>query len=1156
MELLETSNLLNQLEQQILVLNPEYRIRYQNIAAQQHLNGELREAEAPCFHRFYLRDTPCELCPVQRLLLEHQAVRGNFYCMGALHQVWAQQVNWEGSNQILLQLQVPSEPERAPYPQLENREPYRFLSEDLVYAATVHERIERTDAPVPEYRFTFVNRAFESLTGLHQSDILNRPLHEVMPDIAEAWMANFQAVSDSENQRSFQLPLPHSDRVAEFTVYMLPSQAFITRIHDMTQQAKSVQILQESEERYRKLVEASTNLVLLFNSTGYVFANPAALKALGYPHFESISEHNPIELFHPDEMEQVRPKLESCQRGETNEPMDVHLHRSDGSYLLTESVFLPIQYQQEYSTLVLGHDITERRHSEGMMAEADAIIRKIQEGVSGVVGEDFFPVMVEKLAVILKADYTYVGELSAANKQWVSTLSFFSKGHIAPNFQYGLKDTPCEEVFNRPFQAIERGASERYPNDVFLKERNIEGYIGVALKNSRGEPVGLIVALFQEPVQNLQQASMVLDIFSARTGAEIVRMRAERDLEEAHEKFRSIAENLPDIILRIDRDMRGMYVNAKVEEYTGIPPGNFMGTHLLDLDLKESFLQNRLEDLNRVLASREMSQTLVSVNTLKGYRTLEWRMIPEFSVDGEVESILNLIRDLTEIRRTEMELNQLFNLSADLICITDIGGNFIRVNPAWEQQLGHAEQDLLGHSMYELIHPEDVEPTRQSIVAKLRSNEILFNYENRYLCKDGTHRWLSWVVQPYSDMDKMFCIARDVTENKKNFRELIMAKEKAEEGDRLKTAFLANMSHEIRTPMNAIIGFSTLLKREDLSLAKRLHYTNIIESRSKDLLSIIHDLLDISKIESEQIQIIREDFSINDFLEELREDYHQKLSAMDDYSIQLQLRKPKGLPRERIINDRVRVKQVMINLLDNAIKFTKKGQVTFGAVPQSDKLLFFVSDTGIGIKKSKQKAIFERFRQVENSLTRQYGGNGLGLSISKALVELMGGTIWVDSEEGTGSSFYFTLPALFKEEPFGQTVKKMSKVGENLRMNGMKVLVADADKMSRNFLRVLFDQLGAEVCFAHSGKRTLELLEENHHFALLLFDIHLPDIKGYDLLCQIRSRNKQLPVIAQSSMYTSENTSRCTELGCTEHLSKPILIDDLLASVQRLLFPT
>jgi PAS domain S-box-containing protein len=305
---------------------------------------------------------------------------------------------------------------------------------------------------------------------------------------------------------------------------------------------------------------------------------------------------------------------------------------------------------------------------------------------------------------------------------------------------------------------------------------------------------------------------------------------------------------------------------------------------------------------------------------------------------------------------------------------------------------------------------------RENISSKLKENSMHRNFEVNMRKRDGMEIWVSLNVRMVRDSDgnELYYegFVQDVTERRKYEDELIaskvkaeVAKEKAEESDRLKTAFLQNMSHEIRTPMNAIMGFSDLLVNNFDNKAKLAQFTGIIKQRCNDLLAIITDILDIAYIESGQLTIKTEFFRIEDLFNDLREIFQKNAGENIVFKISLST----GVSNMIIGTDKGKLKQILINLLNNAFKFTKKGEIEGGCFMSDDKLVFYVSDTGIGIPQDKHEKIFERFYQIEPESTRLYGGNGLGLSIVKGLIDILEGKIWLESSPGKGSRFYFMI---------------------------------------------------------------------------------------------------------------------------------------------------
>jgi len=376
--------------------------------------------------------------------------------------------------------------------------------------------------------------------------------------------------------------------------------------------------------------------------------------------------------------------------------------------------------------------------------------------------------------------------------------------------------------------------------------------------------------------------------------------------------------------------------------------------------------------------------------------------------------------------------------------------------------------------------------------------------------------------------------------------ELEEAKEKAEESDRLKSAFLANMSHEIRTPMNGIVGFSEMFIREDIDKEKRNFYAKVVMDSSKQLLNIVNDILDISMIESNTIKLVKEEFVLNDLMNEIFAFYNPKFNTTD-----IKLYIGKGLKDEKSIikTDRQRLRQVISNLMNNAIKFTNLGHIKLNYSLQNDHILFCVEDTGIGIAKNEQAKIFERFQQVDMESTRLYGGTGLGLSISKKLVELLGGKIWVESEKGQGSRFLFTIPytADIKKKPItkSQPISKEDKT--------FTILVAEDEELNYLFIEETLSELDVKLIAAKNGKETVDIFKENPKIDLILMDIKMPIMDGYEATKQIKKLNPDIPIIAQTAYAMASDKAKAIKAGCDEYLAKPINSDELIETIHKYL---
>ena len=384
-------------------------------------------------------------------------------------------------------------------------------------------------------------------------------------------------------------------------------------------------------------------------------------------------------------------------------------------------------------------------------------------------------------------------------------------------------------------------------------------------------------------------------------------------------------------------------------------------------------------------------------------------------------------------------------------------------------------------------------------------------------------------------------------EKEKRELELVNAKEKAEESDWLKTAFLANMSHEIRTPMNGILGFSELLKTPNLSGEEQQDYIRIIEKSGHRMLNTINDIISISKIESGLMEVNMKEANINEQIDFV---YSFFKPEVEGKGMNLIIKKPLIGKEAFIQSDSEKIYGILTNLVKNAIKFTKEGTIELGYVlktgRQSAELEFYVKDTGIGIPKDRQLAIFDRFVQADISGKMAYQGAGLGLSISKAYVELLGGKIWVESEEGKGTILYFTLPY--------RTVHEEEIVPEikiNHEVSGLKILIAEDDEMSAMFLSIIVKGYSEKVFRARTGNEAIDICRDNPDIGLILMDIKMPELNGDEVTREIRKFNKDVIIIAQTGLVLSTDKEGLIKSGCNDYISKPINKDELLTLIQK-----
>jgi CheY-like chemotaxis protein/nitrogen-specific signal transduction histidine kinase len=383
-------------------------------------------------------------------------------------------------------------------------------------------------------------------------------------------------------------------------------------------------------------------------------------------------------------------------------------------------------------------------------------------------------------------------------------------------------------------------------------------------------------------------------------------------------------------------------------------------------------------------------------------------------------------------------------------------------------------------------------------------------------------------------------------------KELLVAREKAEESDRLKSSFLANMSHEIRTPMNAIIGFSELLQEEDIPFETRQQFFTHIRNSGNSLLNLINDIIDFSKIESGKLKISCTYYSLNQLFDELYHTFAKIKISKGKEHIELIFSKGLNETESVIYTDPLRLKQIITNLVENALKFTEQGSIHVSYQLNENNLIFTVEDTGIGISSDKQKIIFSRFRQADDSHARRYGGTGLGLSISKKLAELLNGDMWVESTPDIGSSFFVKIPYIVDEKNNTAPLIQPQKNGFNKDLTGKKILIVDDYNVNITLIKEMLQSTGVSLSSAENGKAAVEECYSTH-FDLVLLDLQMPELNGYDTLKMIKKDHPKIKIIAQTAYALANEKEQIMHSGFDGYISKPIIKKQLLSLINEMI---
>lgn len=527
----------------------------------------------------------------------------------------------------------------------------------------------------------------------------------------------------------------------------------------------------------------------------------------------------------------------------------------------------------------------------------------------------------------------------------------------------------------------------------------------------------------------------------------------------------------------------------------------------------------------------------------------ELRLIRELEVhqiELEVQNDeLKLAKEKEE--RTKKKYIELYDFAPSGYLSLTKTGEITDLNISAERLLGKERSSLI-KSSFGFFVSSDTRAVYNRFLQKIFKTNLKQTCELKLEIDDNSIKYVL-VNGIISNIDEKCLLALvDISKLKHVERELKKAKEKAEENDRLKSAFLANMSHEIRTPMNGILGFTELLKTLNLSGEDQKKFIAIIEKSGNRMLSIINDIISISKIESQQIKVSVSNTNINEQVE-----YIYNFFRLEAEQKKLLISFKNGLNSNNafIRTDREKIFAVLTNLVKNALKFTPTGTIELGYELKGKFLEFYVKDSGTGITDEQKEFVFERFRQGSESVTRDYEGAGLGLSISKAFVEMLGGKIWLESKIGQGSTFRFTIPYLNGIEEYEplQTIPGE----ENPPDVKLKILVVDDDETSRILLGAMIKYLNGEIFNATSGHEAVKVCRHNPGINFILMDIRMPGMNGYEATRQIREFNKEVIIIAQTAFALNGDNEKAIAAGCNNYISKPINRLELIGLINQCL---
>ena len=868
--------------------------------------------------------------------------------------------------------------------------------------------------------------------------------------------------------------------------------------------------LKQSEERFRLLFQKHSSIMLVLEPDTWriLDANHSAADFYGL----SVEE---LKLMHIDQINIDSPEVQKGNldkfRTSKQNTYIFHHRAAGGSIREVEVVSDNITIQGKDVFFSIINDISDRKQAEQALKESEERFRMLFEGNSAI------------MIIIDPA----TGKIIDANQS-------------AAEF-YGW---PIAVLKQMNINQINTCTPEEITRELNKWESLDQWHFSFPHRRADGSVRD--VEIFAKKIE-IQGKELIYDIIHDITE----RRQQEVALKKSEKQFRSMFEAHSAVKLLIDPDTGNIIdANQSAADYYGWPV--------------DELRNMRIQQINTLTPEEVMSEMDRARSTGKKHFSFRHRKADGTIRDVEVYSnpieidgksyLYSIIHDVNERKLAEAKVQEIKERFEATIEAAQIGtwdwnvqtGEAI-LNNRWFEIVGYTPEELAPvniHTWIDLAHPDDFK--KSMAIAEKHFNGELDHYECECRMKHKDGHWV-WIL----DRGKLLTRTSDGKPLRVlgTHTDITVRKLAAEESDRLKSAFLANISHEIRTPMNGIIGFSELLKDPHLSGDEQSEYIDLIHQSGKRMLNLINDLMDISKIDAREVKLQITETSVNLLLREVEAFFRLEATKKG-----LQLSCTTGLTdNESIIRtDSIKLNQIVTNLIQNALKFTSKGGIDFGCIRKADMLEFYVIDSGIGIPAGIKDRIFERFHQVNTSLTRNHEGAGLGLSISQAYFEMMGGSIHVESVEGAGSTFSFTIPYTTVLHP-GHSALGTQHSALSTRHVSLCILIAEDDEVSTLLLKKTLKGENITTLCAQNGWEAVEIVQHHPEINLVLMDIKMPVMNGFDATRLIKQQRPDLPVIAQSAFTSKEVNEKAQEAGCDSFITKPIKKSELLEMMQLLI---
>lgn len=1025
-----------------------------------------------------------------------------------------------------------------------------------------------------DHKHVYVNEVVKKVVGIEPEAFLNKSHQEmgVFPkEMCEFWQKHLDFVFETKKPHEIEFSFGEGDNILYFEWRIFPdfddagNVQFVTTIaRDITEKTISSKKLRKSEEMLQVILDNIPQSIFWKNiDSVYLGCNKAFAESAGLSNPSQIVGMTDFDL--PWKEEETRFFIECDKRIMDSDKPEFRIIEprllADGTNSWNNTNKVPLHDENGKVIGILGtaENITE--------------IKAAQESLR---------ISEERLKMALDATSDGLWDWNAqTGETYFSPRYFTMLGYSPDDFShdqtvlFNLIHPSQKELIKNYIEKFIISGQDNLEMELRLRKKDgsyawVHSRGKVSSWNDEGKPLR-VVGTHVDITQRKKQEAIREVLFEIANSA-----NSSQNLQEL---FESIQVTLGKVI-----DTKNCYValyNEKTDKLTlpfhrdekdkfnEFPAGKTLTGYVIKTGKSQLFDIQRIEELEHLGLIEQigapsdywlgvplkLNEKIVGVFALQSYEknnpyTEEDVQLIEF-VSDQIALAIQKKSDQDKLRETKERQRRIIESSPDGLVVIDSEGNILDFNSNFPEMVRVSSGDLKSCKFFDFIDEADVIKT-QNILNDTLLSGFQKNFELKMTRKKGSGFYaeasFGHINPSGKESDSFVIVIKNIDERKAYESNLKIAKEKAEESDRLKTAFLSNMSHEIRTPMNAIIGFAELLSFRNTSQEERNDFIQQINLGADSLMRLIDDIIDISKIEAGQTQINNSFFKVQPILEELKSMFDKTIIRQKKSNLRLKIDN-KFQPEELLIYaDELRFRQIVSNLLNNAIKFTDEGEISFGLLSLSqNQVSFYVKDSGVGIPQDKQELIFDRFRQGHESKDRLYGGTGLGLAICKHFTEQMGGSIKVISDIGKGAEFRFELP-------YKHTGVKLPEIDFKLerpdyQWSGKTILIAEDDESNYFLLNEILKKTKVKTIWAKDGETAVEQVEKNPSVNLVLMDIQMPGMNGYEATSLIKQKRPDLPVIAQTAYAMSGEREKSIRAGCDGYISKPLKMNELMLTL-------